>query len=54
VIKKRKKPIIYIFYWFGRTTSFAYVLVRDQNLVVRGRNFVWFVFLFFISFWKRF
>ena len=29
--------------------SFAYVPVRDQNLVVRD---VWFVFLFFISFKK--
>ena len=39
VIKKKKRDLfIYIFYWFGRTRSFAYVPVRDQNLVVRGRN----------------
>jgi len=24
-IKKEKKPIIYVFYWFERTRSFAYV-----------------------------
>jgi len=46
--KKRKRHIIYIFYWFGRTRSFAYVPVRDQNLVVRGRHFVWFVLYFLL------
>jgi len=54
MIKKRKKPIIYIFYWFGRTRSFAYVPVRDQNLVVRGKNFVWFVLYFLFVFEKGF
>jgi len=34
--------------------SFAYVLVRDQNLVVRGRNRRLICFVFFISFWKKF
>jgi len=33
---------------------FAYVPVRDQNLVVRGKNYRLFGFVFFISFWKRF
>ncbi len=48
-----KRPIIYIFSWFGRTRSFAYVPVRDQNLVVRGKNYRLFGFVFFISFEKK-
>jgi len=53
-IKKIKKPIIYIFYWFRRTMSFAYVPMRDQNLVVRDRNYRLIGFVFFIMFWKKF
>jgi len=34
--------------------SFAYVPVRDQNLVVRGRNWRLIGFVFFISFEKGF
>ena len=52
--KKRKRHIIYIFYWFERTGSFAYVPVRDQNLVVRGKNWRSIGFVFFISFKKGF
>jgi len=33
--------------------SFAYVPVRDQNLVVRGKNYRLIGFVFFISFWKK-
>jgi len=54
VNKEKKKPIYLHFYWFGRTRSFAYVPVRDQNLVVRGKNFRLIGFLFFISFEKGF
>jgi len=32
---------------------FAYVPVRDQNLVVRGKNYCLFGFVFFITFWKK-
>jgi len=34
--------------------SFAYVPVRDQNLVVRGKSFHLIDFVFFISFEKGF
>ena len=34
--------------------SFAYVPVRDQNLVVRGKNYRLICFVFFISFEKSF
>jgi len=34
--------------------SFAYVPVRDQNLVVRGRNWRFVGFVFFITFEKGF
>jgi len=34
--------------------SFAYVPVKDQNLVVRGKNRRLTCFVFFISFEKRF
>jgi len=33
--------------------SFVYVPVRDQNLVVRGKNFRLIGFVFFISFEKK-
>jgi len=52
-LSQRKNNIfIYIFYWFGRTRSFAYVPVRDQNLVIRGRNWRLIDFVFFINFEK--
>jgi len=39
VIKRKKETyFIYIFYDLEGRVSFAYVPVRDQNLVVRGRN----------------
>jgi len=34
--------------------SFAYVPMRDQNLVVRDRNYRLIGFVFFIMFWKKF
>jgi len=52
--ERKKKPSYVHFYWFGRTRSFAYVPVRDQNLVVRGKNYRLIGFVFLISFWKRF
>jgi len=52
--EKKKKPSYLHFYWFGRTKSFAYVPVRDQNLVVRAKNYCLFGFVFFISFEKKF
>jgi len=55
MIKEKKETyFIYIFYCLGRTRSFAYVPVRDQNLVVRGRNWRLIDFVFFINFWKKF
>ena len=51
--EKKKKPSYLHFFLFRRTGSFAYVPVRDQNLVVRGRNFRLIGFVF-ISFWKGF
>ena len=55
VIKRKKETYFnYIFYWFGRTRSFAYVPVRDQNLVVRDRNWRLIGCVFFISFEKGF
>jgi len=39
VIKRKKETyFIYIFYDLEGWVSFAYVPVRDQNLVVWGRN----------------
>ena len=52
--KERKRSIIYILYWFGRTSSFSYVPVRDQNLVVRGRNYRSICFIFILIFLKSF
>jgi len=40
VILKKDTYFIYIFYDLEGRVSFAYVPVRDQNLVVRGRNSV--------------
>jgi len=40
VIKGKETFFIYIFYGFGRTRSFAYVPVRNKNLVDQGRNTV--------------
>jgi len=45
--------LIYIFYWFGRTGSFAYVPVRDQNLVVRGKNWRLICFCVFLLILKK-
>jgi len=52
VNKEKKKPSYLHFYWFRRTRSFAYVPVRNQNLVVRGRNFFWLIFYFLLVFEK--
>jgi len=38
VSKERKKMFFYVFWWFGKTKSFAYVPKRDQNYVVRGKK----------------
>jgi len=47
VIKRKKETyFIYIFYDLEGRVSFAYVPVRDQNLVVRGRN--WRLILYFL------
>jgi len=54
VNKEKKKPIYLHFYWFERTRSFAYVPVRDQNLVVRSKNYCLIGCVFFISFEKSF
>jgi len=48
VIKRKERSLLSTF--FGRTRSFSYVPVRDQNLVIWGRNFQ----VCFISFWKGF
>ena len=45
--KGKKTDFIYIFYCLGGQMFFAYVLVRDQNLVVRGRNYCLIGFVFF-------
>ena len=51
--EKKKRPILSTFFidLEGRV-SFAYVLVWDQNLVVRGKNWRLICFVFFISFEK--
>jgi len=53
VIKEKKKTYLSTFFidLEGRV-SFAYVPVRNQNLVVRGRNRRLICFVFFISFEK--
>jgi len=39
VVKEKKRPIyLHFFIDLEGQVSFAYVPVRDQNLVVRGRN----------------
>jgi len=53
VIKKRDL-FIYNFIDLEGRVSFAYVPVRDQNLVVRGKNQRLICFVFFISFEKGF
>ena len=53
-IRRKRSLFIYIYYWFGRTRSFAYVPVRDQKLVVRGKNFVWLVACFLLVLKKGF
>jgi len=54
MIKRKERSLLStFFYWFGRTRSFAYVPVRDHNLVVRGKNFRLIDFVFFISFLKK-
>jgi len=47
VIKKTKTNFICIFYCLEGRVSFAYVPVRDQNLVVRGKNWRLIGFVFF-------
>jgi len=53
VVEEERDLLIYIFYWFGRTRSFAYVPMRDQNLVVRGKNWRLICFCVFYWFWKK-
>jgi len=45
---------IYDFIDLEGRVSFAYVPVRDQNLVVRGKNWRLICLVFFISFEKKF
>jgi len=52
--EKKKSLVIYIFIDSEGQVPFAYVPVRDQNLVVWGKNFCLISLVFFISFWKRF
>jgi len=55
VVKGKKKTYLSTFFidLEGRV-SFAYVPMRDQNLVVRGRNWRLICDVFFISFEKGF
>jgi len=54
MVIKRKENWFFIFYDLEGRASFAYVPVRDQNLVVRGKNWRLIGFVFFISFEKGF
>jgi len=54
VVKEKGDLLIYIFIDLEGRVSFAYVPVRDQNLVVRGKNRRLIGCVFFISFGKRF
>jgi len=51
---KKRDLFIYNFIDLEGRVSFAYVPVRDQNLVVRGKNWRLICFVFFISFEERF
>ena len=54
VIKGKKTYLSIFFIDLEGRVSFAYVPVRDQNLVVRGKNRRLICFVFFISFEKSF
>jgi len=49
---KKRDLFIYNFIDLEGRVSFAYVPVRDQNLVVQGKNWRLICFVFFISFEK--
>ena len=50
LIKRKKKTFLFTFFIdFEERVPFAYVSVRDKNLVVRGRNYRLIGFVFFIS-----
>jgi len=51
---KKRDLFIYNFIDLEGRVSFAYVPVKDQNLVVRGRNWRLICLVFFISFEKGF
>jgi len=55
MVIKRKRTFLFIFFidLEGRV-SFAYIPVRDQNLVVWGKNYRLIGFVFFINFEKKF
>ena len=52
MIKEKKTYLSTFFIALEGQVSFAYVPVRDQNLVVRGRNWRLICDVFFISFEK--
>ena len=54
MIKRRKTYLSMCFIDLEGRVSFAYVPVRDQNLVVRGRNRRLICFVFFIVLKKDF
>ena len=53
MIKRRKTYLSMCFIDLEGRVSFAYVPVRDQNLVVRGRNCRLIRCVFFINFEKK-
>jgi len=53
VIKKKETYLSTFFIDLEGRVSFAYVPVRDQNLVVRGKNRHLICFVYFISFEKK-
>jgi len=53
VIKKEKGPNYLHFIDSEGQVPFAYVPVRDQNLVVRGKNSDWFVLCFLLVLKKK-
>jgi len=54
VVKERETYLSTFFIDLEGQVSFAYVPVRDQNLVVRDKNWRLIGCVFFISFEKRF
>jgi len=53
VVKEERDLLIYIFIDLEGRVSFAYVPVKDQNLVVRGKNWRLICFVFFISLFEK-